>query len=997
MQASTVSKYVRIAIISLLSYLFVVVAPPTNNFIDVAHAVTPGLSCSLGSETSTGSGIYSSAANNLQIEAVHGKAFYFDAGDGIDASYIGYKVTNTSASARTTPVYVTVDSFAAASGSVKVSLANDATSAKEKISSISGSSNETTYFFVKTNATGSKDINIAQTHNVKVYTSDPDASGGATAVLNCTYQFSKIIATLSAAANKVTGLSVDKTSLSIGETFTITQTGTTGIIGNGTGAVPDGNFIWMSPASKSSFPTSKIHLEKVSFTSDKTGAACSSLTNSLIVIIGSTNCDNTNSSYTASYVFKVIGSGVSIPIEPVSNITSGTQVKHSTPASGVSLSIDLRSVSDTFSMKKTLTNADFTTFDATTIETGTITSSGRFATFTPGGAGTHFRVGYKVVVSKTGSSIGTIDEIIDSTTSSVYMQSSSATYSDLSGDTITVTPTFNSDNKFHFSGPFQINSSKSLTLTYKMLIPITAGTYANTVTGKVGTNTISSNSTVSASSSGAALSLLASAENDSYSLTAGETLTADVGFNDTKHAATDTFTVTIAGSGSAGGTLTFNSNGTFTYVPATSGTYSFTYNMCLVDGTDCKTATVTITVAAVPGPNAINDSFSTPYQTQLTGKELKTNDVLPSGSTYTYSKGTPSQGGTVNTFNTSTAEFTYTPANLFYGVDTFTVTVCNAASVCDTSTTTINVGPIATDDSKTTSKDTAVSGSVSGNDSYPTGSTFDATTDPSNGTVTFDTATATYTYTPNSGFTGTDSFTYTVCLPTPNDSICSTATVTITVTDPGSGGGTPPRREPPTTPPTTPPGNNNNPGRFTPTGPGNTNVIVPPPPPGGNTQININGRTVCTTTSGSCAVPALLGPKAKIEAVTTAPDGTKTTVILPAYKPEKPIPALVVYFPLASYKLTKTEIKKLDNFVKLMKEQGFTRVVLEGHTDVQGTTTGYDNVKLSNDRSKIVAAYLSKFLKVKIAKDSFADTKPAVDGSGEQVYKNNRRTEVLVW
>jgi outer membrane protein OmpA-like peptidoglycan-associated protein len=120
-------------------------------------------------------------------------------------------------------------------------------------------------------------------------------------------------------------------------------------------------------------------------------------------------------------------------------------------------------------------------------------------------------------------------------------------------------------------------------------------------------------------------------------------------------------------------------------------------------------------------------------------------------------------------------------------------------------------------------------------------------------------------------------------------------------------------------------------------------------------------------------------------------------VVVPEFKPAAPIPGLVVYFPLASSRLTRAEVKKLDEFVAAMKVAGLNRVELQGHTDIQGTAKGYDNQTLSKNRANVVANYLRKNLKVITRKDQFADTKPAVLGTGEPVFQNNRRTEVLVW
>jgi uncharacterized repeat protein (TIGR02543 family) len=84
----------------------------------------------------------------------------------------------------------------------------------------------------------------------------------------------------------------------------------------------------------------------------------------------------------------------------------------------------------------------------------------------------------------------------------------------------------------------------------------------------------------------------------------------------------------------------------------------------------------------------------------------------------------------------------------------------------------------AVDDVIGTLIDTPVSGSVTANDSFPQGSTFTTTSNPSSGSVVFN-ADGTYIYTPGSGFVGTDVFTYTVCAP--GGSPCATANVSITV------------------------------------------------------------------------------------------------------------------------------------------------------------------------------------------------------------------------
>ena len=97
---------------------------------------------------------------------------------------------------------------------------------------------------------------------------------------------------------------------------------------------------------------------------------------------------------------------------------------------------------------------------------------------------------------------------------------------------------------------------------------------------------------------------------------------------------------------------------------------------------------------------------------------------------------------------------------------------------------TVNVAPVAVDDSATTDEDTAVSGDVATNDTDVDG-TLDLTsvvlvTDVANGALTLN-ADGSYSYTPDADFFGTDSFTYTVL--DDDGAISNTATVTITVND----------------------------------------------------------------------------------------------------------------------------------------------------------------------------------------------------------------------
>jgi hypothetical protein len=251
-------------------------------------------------------------------------------------------------------------------------------------------------------------------------------------------------------------------------------------------------------------------------------------------------------------------------------------------------------------------------------------------------------------------------------------------------------------------------------------------------------------------------------------------VTADVKGNDT-YPSGAVFNNT---SNPSNGTLVFSSNGTYTYTPAPgfTGVDQFTYTVCLPapNGTVCDAATVTIVV----GPIAEDDSYTTPYDTDV-NSSVPGNDTYPTGSVFT--KLTDPTNGVV-TFNPD-GTFNYNPNSGFTGVDVFTYQVCLPApngTVCDPATVTIVVGPLANDDNYQTPYETPVTANVNVNDTYPVGATFNQLSNPSHGSVVFS-SNGSFTYTPAPGYSGTDVFTYEVCMPAPNSTLCDPATVTITI------------------------------------------------------------------------------------------------------------------------------------------------------------------------------------------------------------------------
>ncbi|SIQ11527.1 retention module-containing protein [Pseudacidovorax sp. RU35E] len=255
----------------------------------------------------------------------------------------------------------------------------------------------------------------------------------------------------------------------------------------------------------------------------------------------------------------------------------------------------------------------------------------------------------------------------------------------------------------------------------------------------------------------------------------------------------DTLTFTKS-SDPAHGTVTVNTDGTYTYTPSKDYNGGDSFTVTVSDGNG-GTATSTVTVTVTPvndAPTAPNTSVSTPEDTPVSGKVVGF-DV--DGDPLTFTKGSDPAHGTV-TVNTD-GSYTYTPAKDYNGGDSFTVTVNDGNGGTTTSTVTITVTPVndppvPSDPPVTppgqnfdpatgnytirTPEDTPVKGQVAATDVDGDTLTFTKSSDPTHGTVTVNTD-GTYTYTPSKDYNGGDSFTVTV-----SDGKGGTATSTVSVT-----------------------------------------------------------------------------------------------------------------------------------------------------------------------------------------------------------------------
>ena len=186
-------------------------------------------------------------------------------------------------------------------------------------------------------------------------------------------------------------------------------------------------------------------------------------------------------------------------------------------------------------------------------------------------------------------------------------------------------------------------------------------------------------------------------------------------------------------------------------------------------------------------PVAVNDIVSTDEDTPLSGS-VNANDTPSSDGGNVWSL-LGANGGAVNGTVTMNPDgsYTYTPTPDFNGADSFSYTICDLDSDCDTAVVSITVNPIndlpiASDDLVTGNEDVPIMSDVQSNDT-PSGdgdntwSLVGIDGGALHGEVTMG-LDGTYTYTPDPNYNGPDMFTYELC---DFNGDCDQATVSITV------------------------------------------------------------------------------------------------------------------------------------------------------------------------------------------------------------------------
>ncbi len=232
---------------------------------------------------------------------------------------------------------------------------------------------------------------------------------------------------------------------------------------------------------------------------------------------------------------------------------------------------------------------------------------------------------------------------------------------------------------------------------------------------------------------------------------------------------------TILISTTQNGTLTLNSDGSFSYRPVLNfaGIDSFTY--AANDGNlISNTATVTINVGETnDAPVSINDNYSMNEDETLTVvlPGILINDTDPDNNSLSAVLVTSVSHG-VLTLNTN-GSFQYTPDNNYYGNDSFTYQASDGQITGNSATVTISIqpvndSPVALNDNLYTAENTPDNINVVLNDSDPLDSpnggidenSITVITQPKYGTA-FPIGNK-ISYTPHAGFYGNDTLTYSV-------------------------------------------------------------------------------------------------------------------------------------------------------------------------------------------------------------------------------------------
>ena len=104
-----------------------------------------------------------------------------------------------------------------------------------------------------------------------------------------------------------------------------------------------------------------------------------------------------------------------------------------------------------------------------------------------------------------------------------------------------------------------------------------------------------------------------------------------------------------------------------------------------------------------------------------------------------------------------------------------------------------------------------------------------------------------------------------------------------------------------------------------------------------------------------------------------------------------------VYFGYDSFQLAPEEVSKIEQVAAYLNENGRTVLIVEGHCDERGSNEY--NLSLGEQRALSVRTYLANLgvSADRIQSRSFGEERPAVQGTGEDAWRQNRRGEFALY
>lgn len=378
-----------------------------------------------------------SAQAQFTITPVSSPVFYIDTGitPQLKGMYAAYRITNSGGSTNA-DVWVGVDTFAG--GIVSLAPNEDGI---VRLGPLAPGQTKLACFYLQ----ASGPTATAQSHTIKVYTSQPPGAAAASQ----SFSFTAVEETIKANANKVNVVVTTPNPPTLGGVVTITVTGDTGTIGAD-------RILAYTPATYLNWRPDALQLVNTTITLTRGN---SGVYNDTLYIITPNTPDTT---YVAQYIFRIVSlTGISVPVSPVGFISSGTQIKH-TDTGGF---IDLLPV-EPAENKLTLTkNANTNQVGATGILTFSIAVSN---------SSTSNDVALTDLVDTLPTTPGTVSYVNNSS----QFNGSSIPNPTITGSTL------------KWFGPLTIPAGQTRSLTFQAQFPVAVGSYTNSAVGHVDTTQI---------------------------------------------------------------------------------------------------------------------------------------------------------------------------------------------------------------------------------------------------------------------------------------------------------------------------------------------------------------------------------------------------------------------------------------------------------------------------------------------------------------------------